>query len=691
MRHFSRPYCNYIRTIAICVVLSLFWQNIVFARGMENPLSANLIPTSGFKSIIESPATIDPGETAFLKYIISYIGFLREKYPHRFLDPELVKDLITEIFTHDIPGFDPERMLVLDNELIMVLGGHTIRLSVPGGEVRLEGMPSVGRDGEGGEDGSKKEEKPERASERSGGFAEAKVSAQIKNWDQVEQVVRDAPLVRYQSNMGGGHDGTARLFRAVRKEGFESAQAKKAVGPRQGTADGYAWWGDSYTAIAISSGFDRSMHPRALRLPVVSLVFEISEQTARAYNMDVLYRLGKTARDIPYHEIHRVWAVCVDSEENFEKGFVRLAEVTLSGIGMSENNRHEQKKAPSDRSGATRVILPALIAFAAIITAFFRPELSSIAKDVYRYIDPAGISSMLPREPGSGTSIFFLLLSVIGIAKTYGESGQLPEEDEKKDKAPLEVSPKELKEKLEDILGRSRRLAGTFVSLASDLIEKARLSGGRKLVTELEEVRTRFTSSDHEIEQQVAIRIFFDLPDEGGLKSWISEKWDYLLESEIEDILEKFKSFTELERNTNGRSGRRRLSVEDVWPTLPLEYRLGVFRALISELTEEGEAKAGESYGGPGMGSRDNSRWRELWVTLAHVFFSEESNKEEGAAYLRILNDDGELERLKKIKNVISVAFGKRKLEVLTAALRGHIINILLTDKDTAKYILRVK
>jgi len=49
------------------------------------------------------------------------------------------------------------------------------------------------------------------------------------------------------------------------------------------------------------------------------------------------------------------------------------------------------------------------------------------------------------------------------------------------------------------------------------------------------------------------------------------------------------------------------------------------------------------------------------------------------------------LERLKKIKNVISVAFGKRKLEVLTAALRGHIINILLTDKDTAKYILRMK
>jgi DNA-binding transcriptional regulator LsrR (DeoR family) len=49
------------------------------------------------------------------------------------------------------------------------------------------------------------------------------------------------------------------------------------------------------------------------------------------------------------------------------------------------------------------------------------------------------------------------------------------------------------------------------------------------------------------------------------------------------------------------------------------------------------------------------------------------------------------LERLKKIKNVISVAFGKRKLEVITAALRGNIINILLTDKDTAKYISGVE
>jgi DNA-binding transcriptional regulator LsrR (DeoR family) len=46
------------------------------------------------------------------------------------------------------------------------------------------------------------------------------------------------------------------------------------------------------------------------------------------------------------------------------------------------------------------------------------------------------------------------------------------------------------------------------------------------------------------------------------------------------------------------------------------------------------------------------------------------------------------LDRLKNIKNVIGVAFGKHKLDVILAALRGQIINILFTDKDTAKGIV---
>jgi len=47
------------------------------------------------------------------------------------------------------------------------------------------------------------------------------------------------------------------------------------------------------------------------------------------------------------------------------------------------------------------------------------------------------------------------------------------------------------------------------------------------------------------------------------------------------------------------------------------------------------------------------------------------------------------LEKLKDIKNVIGVAFGKQKLEVILAALRGKIINILLTDRDTAEEIIK--
>jgi DNA-binding transcriptional regulator LsrR (DeoR family) len=49
------------------------------------------------------------------------------------------------------------------------------------------------------------------------------------------------------------------------------------------------------------------------------------------------------------------------------------------------------------------------------------------------------------------------------------------------------------------------------------------------------------------------------------------------------------------------------------------------------------------------------------------------------------------LERLKNIKNVIGVALGRRKLEVILAALKGQIINILFTDKDTARDIIKAE
>jgi DNA-binding transcriptional regulator LsrR (DeoR family) len=46
-------------------------------------------------------------------------------------------------------------------------------------------------------------------------------------------------------------------------------------------------------------------------------------------------------------------------------------------------------------------------------------------------------------------------------------------------------------------------------------------------------------------------------------------------------------------------------------------------------------------------------------------------------------------DRLKGVKNVIGVAFGKRKLPVIVGALRGGLINILFTDEETAKDIIR--
>lgn len=41
-------------------------------------------------------------------------------------------------------------------------------------------------------------------------------------------------------------------------------------------------------------------------------------------------------------------------------------------------------------------------------------------------------------------------------------------------------------------------------------------------------------------------------------------------------------------------------------------------------------------------------------------------------------------ERIKKMKNVIGVAFGEKKIEIIKASLIGEIINILITDEQTA-------
>jgi len=45
-------------------------------------------------------------------------------------------------------------------------------------------------------------------------------------------------------------------------------------------------------------------------------------------------------------------------------------------------------------------------------------------------------------------------------------------------------------------------------------------------------------------------------------------------------------------------------------------------------------------------------------------------------------------DRLKKVKNVIGVAFGRRKLKIILGALRGGLINILFTDEETAENII---
>ncbi len=44
---------------------------------------------------------------------------------------------------------------------------------------------------------------------------------------------------------------------------------------------------------------------------------------------------------------------------------------------------------------------------------------------------------------------------------------------------------------------------------------------------------------------------------------------------------------------------------------------------------------------------------------------------------------------IKKVKNVIGVAYGDRKVPVTRAVLRGSIVNILIIDKNIAEKVIK--
>lgn len=68
------------------------------------------------------------------------------------------------------------------------------------------------------------------------------------------------------------------------------------------------------------------------------------------------------------------------------------------------------------------------------------------------------------------------------------------------------------------------------------------------------------------------------------------------------------------------------------------------------------------------------------------IFINEDGEKVSNKINERIITFP--IEKVKSIENVIGVGFGRRKVEVIKGALRGKIINILVTDERTAQAIL---
>jgi len=70
---------------------------------------------------------------------------------------------------------------------------------------------------------------------------------------------------------------------------------------------------------------------------------------------------------------------------------------------------------------------------------------------------------------------------------------------------------------------------------------------------------------------------------------------------------------------------------------------------------------------------------------IALQFFDKDGNKVRGAVDERIVGID--LDQIKKIPRVIAVAGGQEKLTVIHAALRGRLVNVLITDDAVAEQL----
>lgn len=68
------------------------------------------------------------------------------------------------------------------------------------------------------------------------------------------------------------------------------------------------------------------------------------------------------------------------------------------------------------------------------------------------------------------------------------------------------------------------------------------------------------------------------------------------------------------------------------------------------------------------------------------IFINKEGQTVNNEIDKRILK--APLEKIKNIKNVVGIAFGKKKVDVIRAALLGKIINIILTDEKTAQNLI---
>ncbi|MBP7056111.1 MAG: hypothetical protein KBB52_04600 [Candidatus Omnitrophica bacterium] len=173
----------------------------------------------------------------------------------------------------------------------------------------------------------------------------------VAKWEDAVALARSAPKVKYIELFG--YPDTDHQFRGVRDSGFKAAVRDGEIKARRDTEK--AHWGDCVSAVGISNKLDKAMYPNGFEPGIVSILFELTAETARKYGIGPMG--GGIYRAVSLKDVYRAWLVSIDTEEDYNNGTVHLVQVQLPGMEEDVDKKDDIRISTEIRGDGARIVL----------------------------------------------------------------------------------------------------------------------------------------------------------------------------------------------------------------------------------------------------------------------------------------------------------------------------------------------